>query len=536
MDFLKIKSKTDLCSYLQIKVSELNYLLYSKVSKYRSYNKKKKHGGVRIIDSPNRQLKYVQRKLKSGFEEYYSKNNKFDFVHGFIENKSIRTNAACHVNKKYLLNVDIEDFFPSITFNRIHGLLTSSKAFNFPNKVAIMIANLVTKDGKLPQGAPTSPIISNIICHNLDKYFKKMMHNSKIIYSRYADDITFSSDDKQEMTYIYSFTDKNVNDKIIDVFEKNGFHLNKEKTRLSTYYNHQEVTGITINKKLNVNKHFIYKLRTMIHSWYKFGLINTYKRFCEKKDIEFNENDIDKYRRVVLGMLSYLKMVKGYDDQQYVRLAKTVNKLLECTTVSYKSDYYTIKNESVYQIYNKMTSSLGTCFRIKKYYVTCRHCIHDEENEGLDVYKISKKHDIIEDFIKPVYVSQKHDFALFDAQENTDYPYINLASSNPEPKDIVSILGYPMADEYDNISEQTGQITGEQHYDFKNVIPDDYYVVAASIQSGNSGGPVLNKDGDLIGMVCLGNSDNACNLKNGILKLETIKAEIKAYEQSKVKN
>ena len=534
MDFINIKTKKDLCDYLNISDKELNFILYSKKNFYHTYIKKKPSGGQRIISSPNRQLKYIQKRLKQGFDNFYIKHNSFKSVHGFVSSKSISTNAYSHKSNDFILNLDIKDFFPSISFHRVRHLLNSEKAFNFPDSISIMIANLVTKNNELPQGAPTSPVISNIICHNMDKYFDKWMkkHNYKITYTRYADDITFSGS-YDVLSLVFNKTENRVQPSIKAVIEKNRFKLNTEKTRLQDKFSHQEVTGIKVNENLNVSKHYLYKLRSMIHSWEKFGLNKAYEEYCKKKNLKYDKDKSNNYSRIILGMLSYMKMVKGYDDQVYASLALRVNKLLQKTIVEFKVPYNTIRDESVYQLWANMSCACGTCFRVKNYLITCKHCV--DSDDPLETYRILKGHNTIQNDLKILYISKNHDLALLSAEHLYSYPYINYSSSSVEPKDVVTILGYPMSEEYDNISEQSGQVTSYQRLHGLNIDEDEYFVTRSSIQPGNSGGPVLDKTNNLVGMVCLGNEDDTENHRNGSLPLSVILNEIKIYEKSKTK-
>ena len=535
MNFLDIKTKKDLCDYLSISEKEINYILYSKKIFYHTYEKNKPSGGTRIISSPNRQLKYIQRVLKKGFEEYYSTNNSFKSVHGFIANKSIATNAEKHINKDFILNLDLKDFFPSITFHRVRHLLNSKKAFNFPDNISIMIANLVTNKNKLPQGAPTSPVISNIICHNMDMYFEKWMrsHDNKITYTRYADDITFSGN-LDALSLVYNKDTKELKQNIARVIAKNIFKLNTEKTRIQFYWTHQEVTGIKVNKQKNVNKHYLYKLRSLVHSWEKFGLNNSYKVYCQKNHLKYDENNSNDYIRIVLGMLSYLKMIKGYDDQVYVSLALRVNTLLKKTLVEFKSSYDDIKTQAVYQLYGNLSCDIGTCFRVKDYLITCKHCV--ESDDPLETYRILKGNHTIENNLKILYKSNQHDLALLSAKNLYELPYINFAKTSIEKREQVNILGYPMSEEYDDITEQQGQVTNFLNLSGPNIDKDYYITIAAAIQEGNSGGPVLNKDNDLVGMVCIGNENPATNNRNGSLPIDIILKEIDIYEKKTKKS
>ena len=162
------KAREEVAKLLGIELKELTYLLYKeKVENlYNTFAIPKKNGEFRIIHAPKDDLKWIQRKLSDKLSEVHSDyllNNNIKSVisHGFQEGKSIITNASLHRHKKYLLNIDIADFFPSFHFGRVQGYFHKSKEFNFSKEVSTIVAQLACYKGKLPQGAPTSPIISN---------------------------------------------------------------------------------------------------------------------------------------------------------------------------------------------------------------------------------------------------------------------------------------------------------------------------------------------------------------------------------------
>lgn len=160
---------------ISVDLKEIIYVLYKTgiENLYVSFEIPKKNGKSRVIDTPKDKLKWIQRKLSEKLyqmhRDYMTQNGiKTNVSHGFEKNKSIITNAYRHKNKKYLLNVDISDFFSSFNFGRVQGYFYKSREFMFSKEIATIIAQLVCYKGKLPQGAPASPIISNLIFNIVD--------------------------------------------------------------------------------------------------------------------------------------------------------------------------------------------------------------------------------------------------------------------------------------------------------------------------------------------------------------------------------
>lgn len=265
------KAREEVAKLMGIEPKKLTYVLYKEKIKnlYKTFEIPKKNGDLRIIHAPKDNLKWIQRKLNNKLFEihldYLEDNNiKSIISHGFEKGKSIITNASVHKHKKYLLNIDIADFFPSFHFGRVRGYFHKSKEFNFSKEVSTIIAQLTCYKGKLPQGAPTSPIISNFIFNIVDLRILKLAKNYKLDYTRYADDMSFSTNNKAFKKDYLAFIQE-----LKELLEKSGFEINQNKTRLEYYSSRQEVTGLTVNDKINASRTFINNTRAMANQLYK---------------------------------------------------------------------------------------------------------------------------------------------------------------------------------------------------------------------------------------------------------------------------
>lgn len=292
--------------------------------RYRSFSIPKKNGGQRVISAPCRGLMSILTYLNVMFEAIYEPA---PCVCGFVIGKSVVDNANNHIGKNYVFNLDMKDFFPSIQQARVWARLQAAP-YNIKKDVANVIAGLCcmkTDDGRfvLPQGAPTSPILTNMICERLDRRLTGLAKRFGLNYSRYADDITFSS-----MHFVYS-TDGDFMKELNRIVSDEHFSLNEKKTRLQKNDVRQEVTGITVNEKANVTRKYIREIRQLLFIWNKYGYNDAYGKFypkykAEKGHIKKGEPVLEN---VLSGKLLYLKMVKGEEDSAYLRLRKQFDKL-----------------------------------------------------------------------------------------------------------------------------------------------------------------------------------------------------------------
>lgn len=273
MKFNKLNNREDLASLMEIPLQKLTYILYAKEidDSYTTFTIPKKSGGNRLIHSPDEVLKNIQRTLAAKLlnhhhQIYANQYHKRQISHGFEKQKSIITNAKNHLNKDIIINIDIDHFFESFHFGRVKGFFQKNKDFKSPKNIAIMLAQLTCYNGSLPQGAPTSPIIANLICNILDMRIISLVKKYKLYYTRYADDLTFSTNDHKMYYKTSTFLLE-----LKEVINEFGLKLNDSKTRISYKNSKQEVTGITVNDKLNVSKSFIKDTRAMLDYLYKTG-------------------------------------------------------------------------------------------------------------------------------------------------------------------------------------------------------------------------------------------------------------------------
>lgn len=333
--FIGLQTDNDVANILEIPVGQLLYILYSQNPNYHSFTVAKKSGKKRVIDSPKKSIKILQNKVRPLIEAHYRVKKP---VHGFVGNgKSIITNAEQHKKKNYVLNIDLRDFFHSVHFGRVQGIFRNTP-YNMGLPAASVMAQLCTYNGRLPQGASTSPVLSNLAATTLDKKLVQIAKKFHLTYTRYADDLTFSSSKPFSSVLVERETQDSGQEKhrvgklLEQVIKAAGFEISHEKTRLQHKSQRQEVTGLVVNEGVNINRKFIRKTRAMINEWDK-DLLAAEIRFIKDR-YHLNDAEIDVstlkgniYKRAIYGNLSFIKMVKGEEHSPYLNLCKKVLEL-----------------------------------------------------------------------------------------------------------------------------------------------------------------------------------------------------------------
>ncbi|NHF58124.1 RNA-directed DNA polymerase [Flavobacteriaceae bacterium TP-CH-4] len=305
------------------RVGSINYYAFHAQKRYYTFDIPKKNGSTRRINAPVYQLKLLQQCINQLLHLIFKPHHT---AHGFLLGRNVVTNAGIHAGKQEVLNVDLQDFFSSIKFRRVKAVL-ELPPFNLTGKkekVAFLISNLCCNNGVLPQGAPTSPLLTNIVCQRLDRKLFQLAKTSKARYSRYADDITFSSNNA-------IFNDEFIKELNYQI-ENEGFLLNEAKTRIQDRRQRQEVTGLVVNKKVNINRDFIRKIRAIFHNYQKGGQKFAQKQFAKHWSKPITPPD---FRSSLKGQIEYLGMVRGKSDSIYLKYKQTYLRLFSSNFIDY---------------------------------------------------------------------------------------------------------------------------------------------------------------------------------------------------------
>lgn len=297
----------DVANAIGLSISQLRWLAFHSDAPtrthYINFTVPKKSGGLRRLSCPHAKLASAQLWILANI---LSRVPIHDAAHGFVVNHSVVTNASQHVNSSVLINTDLKDFFPSITFVRVKGLF---QRLGYSPAVATILALLCTECPRttmqlagtiyhaasgpraLPQGACTSPALSNLIATKLDRRMAAMAAKLGWRYSRYADDLTWSTTNEPSPSIGYVLA------RIRHIAQDEGFELNHDKTRIRRRSQRQTVTGVVVNDQLNVPRETIRRVRAILHNAQKTGLAAQ------------NKDQHPHFESWLLGMIGWISMV-----------------------------------------------------------------------------------------------------------------------------------------------------------------------------------------------------------------------------------
>ena len=309
-------SRYDVAALLNFKPSALTYVLFKLTDKqkYTEFDIKKKSGGVRQITAPTGQLKTLQRNLSRLLYECRAEieaaRGLKPISHGFRRGHSIITNAKPHKNRRYVLNLDLENFFPTLNFGRVRGYFLKNNDFELHETVATTIAQIACFKNTLPQGSPCSPIISDLIAHLLDVRLVQLCKAHKCTYTRYADDLTISTNQKAFPEALAFRADTPgsewiVGDQLKQVIINASFSINATKTRMQCAPSRQMVTGLTVNDKVNIQSDYYRRARSMCSAFFSTGKYHS-------GDPSSVTTSIAK----IEGILNHVHHVKDLSDQR----------------------------------------------------------------------------------------------------------------------------------------------------------------------------------------------------------------------------
>lgn len=303
-----LHSAEQLANSMGISIAELRFLSYSrdvsKVSHYRHFSIRKKSGGERRICAPMPRLKQAQYWV---LENILNKLPLHNASHGFVKGRSIVSNALPHIGQAIVINMDLQDFFPTLTYKRVKGLIRS---LGYSEQVSTIVGLMLTEpqcdevelhdqryfiargERLLPQGSPASPAVSNLTCRRLDHRLIGMAKKLGFVYTRYADDMTFSAPDQSAAKELNKLLWR-----ARSIVKDEGFIIHPKKTRIMRQGAKQEVTGLVVNTKPSIDRAKVRRFRAAVHCVERRGWDNV------------TWEGSDNVRDSMLGFANYLVMV-----------------------------------------------------------------------------------------------------------------------------------------------------------------------------------------------------------------------------------
>lgn len=515
--FLEMKTREDVSCILGINDRSLRYFLYKRRPEnlYKTFEITKHNGSKRKISAPHKEWKTIQRKLADVLSCVYTPKV---CAYGFVPGKGIVGNANQHTKRSLVLNIDLKDFFSQIHFGRVRGMLMKAP-YSLGAEAATTIAQIVCVNRVLPQGSPCSPILTNMICVPLDNSMMTLARSMGCVYTRYADDITFSTFKKEfdpEIVY-YDGDRLCVGSKLQHILDKHSFTVNPEKMKLQRHSAHQEVTGLTVNVFPNLRRNYIKNLRAMLHHCEKDGMYNTAKQyiskgFCSNTAIIEMCSDPDKqvtvegwFSAVLKGKIEYIRQVKGEKSLTYLSFAQKLNQVSgqNIFDISALNQLEAIaeKNTFILEYSDDDNWNQGSGFYIPGVgLITSYHVV--ENGNFFKVYNFreyaSKHSAVVGISLNVIAYDETIDYAVFNVSlPNEDEYTLKIGDSTKlKTGDPVTIIGYPNHNKGNTPYIQNCAITSQKLF-----LQAPFITVSGRIVHGASGGLVLNSNHDVVGII-----------------------------------
>lgn len=487
----ELAKKAALLAHLNVSPAELKKIWYHREEMYHNFDVAKKNGRPRPINAPDRRLKFLQRKIAKLFDALYPVRKP---VHGYVSGKSVKSNATSHLKQRFLLNLDIKDFFGSITERRVTGIL---HAIGVPPDVAETVSRICCYNGHLPQGGPASPVLSNMVCFRLDRALLKLAKDANCIYTRYADDISLSSRHPPAPLFDGALSPTGqlapglLSAALRTVFANNGFALNPEKIHYAEKHSRRVVTGLKVNERLNVDRRFVRNVRAALYA-VETDLAAAQARYS----LDFGSKaDISAHLK---GKIAWIGNVKGLADPVYRALALRFNKAFQQQPIKVQPTRHERLERSVWVIEHHNNDPekyvQGSAFFLEEVgLVTAAHCvagvteatIHHPSRPS-NKFKVSVAH-----------YSEHRDLAILSHTiPTTDFYELNKSQTAAVTDDRIVAIGYPGFGPADKVNIRSGTVSSTTVRSLIKLLEVNFKLI-----QGMSGGPVINASDQVVGII-----------------------------------
>ena len=546
-NFKNINGFDSIATFFCIPKAELwDILMNKKEEQYEVFEVPKKDSSTRRIFSPKPRLKYIQKQLADVLNETY---NVYPMAMGFVKERDLVKGAKYHVKQQSILSIDLKDFFPSIKFGRVRAMFSSYYKFNLSD-ASTLASICCLSSGELPQGSPVSPIISNIICHKLDQQINRLCRKNKCVYTRYADDITISS---QQLDFPQQLAKKvsggvEIGMVLKNIISCNGFYIQDKKTRLKNKHQSLTVTGIKVNQKLNVNRNYIRRIRSILNTIEKNDLEKAKELFESKYQNRKHQKSTNMFMSL-RGMIAFAGHVKGRDDVVFNKLAKRYNELgkkYSLRSIIRIPTFDELKKEAVFPIFGgdsdwiyykfeqddvlfkeDATLDNGTGFYLHGIGIITSAHLYLELKKAINAYGIENLIFENEYYItlqknngetmkaKIAKIDFEKDIAILTPNEllEVSFKYCQSYSEGDE----VKVLGFPSYQLGNTIRIDGGSIGGTR----MNRKTSNFELLGTIIHGGNSGGPIVNNKNEVIGIAAKGLTGSG-NVPNEVIPIKHI--------------
>lgn len=484
----------DLARLLEVPTHSLTWYAFRLPDDHRyvTFEVPKRSGAMRQIRSPHSGLKALQRKLLQVLSAAYEPRR---CVTGFVEGRSILTNAQSHARRGWLLNVDIQDFFPSINFGRVRGMFLSAP-YRLPPDVATALARICCHDNQLPQGAPTSPIVANMICARMDSELSRLAADHGCRYTRFADDLSFSTRGGHFPPALATVvrSGRTVSLSIGPVLEgaiqSNGFALNPNKISIRGRGRRQMVTGLVVNDRPNVPRKFARQVRAMLHAWDRYGYVAAQEEY-RARFLKRHQRlaSLPSFREVVRGKLAFLSMVRGEAAPIYTRLWGEFQRL---QGRSVDDGLWVL--EALYDTTDGPMAEQGSAFMLEGVgMVTCAHVLRPE-TKAFRWQEPATQYDV-----RILHRQDEIDLAIIAIDVERAHRLPMSVGDAVRRGDEVSVAGFPNYAPGNHPYLAVGRVSQLRPHG-----GIQWATLSAEIVKGGSGGPVLNGRGQVVGVACKG--------------------------------
>lgn len=494
-----LKSAAAFYAFLGVGAGERKFLENHARYRYAQASIPKRRGGTRTLLIPEPRLKFLQRRTLQLLQQIHAPRAP---VHGFIRGRGAITNANAHQSRPYLLNLDLRDYFGVVTRRRVLGML---EALGLSEEAALAVCSICVTRNQLPQGAPTSPILSNMVAYRLDRDLMEFAKAHRLRYTRYADDISLSSYAqpialfKGGVPLPGKVPVEQLSASLRSAIHSNGFEINPEKVWFSGPKARKEVTGLIVNEFTNVKRSFVRNLRAALYKVETKGLASAEKEYQERY------NTTAPLEQILRGRLEWIAQVRGRSFSAYRTLARRFNESFPTSPVQILPTHDEIAERAIWVIefFHDEECQQGTAFFLAGVgLVTADHVLKAlPAGQPAKLFRPSEPSKTFAATPSTRRCSDRY-LAILDHDVPTEH-YLSLqkATAPEHTNDDILALGFPDYGPGDQLGYRRGHIIGRATKHGVKLIE-----VSTILSGGISGGPIVNDRYEVVGVAHRGGS------------------------------